>query len=130
MGGCSTTYHLGALFGGKDEPERTASTPAVVTPAVAELPLDAELATAKAAAEALLSRGIKDASAPWEDPRTGARGTVTALASAYAHEGSVCQNFLASYVRDGRETWYQGGACQSGAGWQVREFKPLQRTAT
>ncbi len=55
---------------------------------------------------------------------------VTALGSAYAHEGSVCQNFLASYVRDGRETWYQGGACQSGAGWQVREFKPLQRTAT
>lgn len=128
LAGCSTTYHLGGLFGGKDEPERTASTAPAVTPAGVQGPLEADLAAAKAAAETLLARGIKDASAPWEDPRTGARGTVTALATSYAHEGSVCQNFLASYVLDGRETWYQGGACQSGSGWQVREFKPLQRT--
>ncbi|MEA2935188.1 MAG: hypothetical protein QOD74_1834 [Variibacter sp.] len=129
-GGCSTTYHLGALFGGKEEPERTASTVASVTPAVAHLPLDADLARARAAAEALLVNGVSDSGVPWEDPATGARGTVSPLAAAYTADGSSCQNFLASYVLEGRESWYQGGACQNGNRWQVREFKPLHRTST
>ncbi len=47
-------------------------------------------------------RGDKDASLPWENPETGARGTVTPLAAAYTQDGSTCRDFLASYVRDGR----------------------------
>ena len=44
------------------------------------------------------ARGGKDASAPWENPRTGARGTVTPIASAYTQDGQTCRDFLASYV--------------------------------
>lgn len=132
LAGCSTTYHLGALFGGKDEPERStaaAPTTAVLQPAVVHAPLGADLTVAKAAAEALLARGTKDGSIPWEDPNTGARGTVTALATSSTQDGA-CRTFLASYVNEGRESWYEGSACDTGNRWQVRDMKPLQRTAT
>ncbi len=40
----------------------------------------------------------KDASLPWENPASGARGTVTPVADAYVQEGALCRDFLASYV--------------------------------
>ena len=52
----------------------------------------------RAAASEVLSRGGKDASVPWENPQTGARGTVTPIASAYTQDGFTCRDFLASYV--------------------------------
>lgn len=131
-GGCSTSYQLGSVFG-KDE----AKPEALVSPApatrmsakrTAEMPRDADLALAKAAAAEVLARGSKDASVPWENPRTGARGTVTPIASAYTHDGNLCHDFLASYVRGDQESWYQGDACRSGSKWVVRDIRPLQRT--
>lgn len=127
LGGCSTSFQLGALFG-KDEAktESTASAaPQLVSAPDTEVP---DLAMAKAAAAEVLARGTKDASLPWEDPRTGARGTVTPLASAYPQDGTVCQDFLASYVRGDKESWYQGDACRHGTTWQVRDMRALQRT--
>jgi surface antigen len=77
----------------------------------------------------MLTKGRKDASVPWENPRTGARGTVTPLASAYSQDGFQCHDFLASYVKGEQESWYQGGACRvHGGRWQVRDIRPLQRT--
>ena len=49
----------------------------------------------------LLASGGKDTSVPWENPRTGARGTITPIASAYSQDGLTCRDFLASYMRDG-----------------------------
>ena len=71
----------------------------------------------------------KDASQPWENPRTGARGTVTPIADAYTQDGFQCRDFLASYIRDGAESWLQGDACRAHQGqWTVRKLRPLQRS--
>lgn len=88
---------------------------------------ETDLAYAKvAAAEALARSG--DVSVPWENPGTGARGTVTPLASAYTQDGFVCRDFLASFVRKDSESWLQGEGCRIHQGrWEVRQMKPLQR---
>jgi surface antigen len=92
-------------------------------------PMEADLAIARATVSEALAKGGKDSSMPWENPTTGARGTVTPLASAYSQNGMTCQDFLASYVRNGNESWLQGEACRQGQGrWEVRHMKPWQRT--
>jgi hypothetical protein len=131
-GGCSFSYQLGSLFE-KDEakPEITGSITPASAPAAepAALPPDGDLAYAKAAASDLLSRGGKDASQPWENPRTGARGTVTPIAAAYSQAGFTCRDFLASYVRSGSESWLQGEACRMHRGkWEIRSLKPWKRS--
>ncbi|MBV5269656.1 MAG: hypothetical protein JZU55_06800 [Afipia sp.] len=90
---------------------------------------DADLALARNAASDVLTRGQKDVSQPWENPETGARGSVTPLASTYTNEGRTCRDFLASYVRGANEGWLQGEACQQGKGpWEIRRLKPWKRS--
>ncbi|HAO41439.1 MAG TPA: hypothetical protein DEA80_07975 [Afipia sp.] len=90
---------------------------------------DADLALARNAASDVLTRGQKDVSQPWENPETGARGSVTPLASTYTTEGRTCRDFLASYVRGANEGWLQGEACQQGKGpWEIRHMKPWKRS--
>ena len=43
-------------------------------------PTEADLALARNAASDVLTKGSKDSSQPWENPETGARGSVTPLA--------------------------------------------------
>lgn len=130
-GGCSFSYQLGSLFGkNKDEQagEVTGSMPATTQPGEGN-PADTDLAFARAAAAEVLSRGGKDTSIPWENPDTGARGTVTPIASTYNQDGLVCRDFLASYVRAGAESWLQGEACRMHEGrWEVRSLKPWRRS--
>ena len=64
-------------------------------------------------------------------PESGARGTVTPIASAYTKDGATCRDFLASYVRrQGPETWLQGEACRAkqGAAWEVKSLRPWSRS--
>ncbi len=93
-----------------------------------DTPTESDLAFARNAASDVLTRGGKGASQPWENPQTGARGSVTPLASAYTAEGRTCRDFLASYVRGKSETWMQGAACKSGKHWEIRSMKPWRRT--
>jgi surface antigen len=96
-----------------------------IAPKPAEMPPERDLAYAKAAASEVLRRGEKDASQEWENPVTGARGTVTPIASSYVQDGQTCRDFLASYVTNSAQSWLQGEACQEGrGGWQVRALKP------
>jgi len=89
-----------------------------------------DFAAASAATAALLERD-GGASGSWENPLTGARGTITPLATAYRDNGIECRDFLASYVQEKAETWMQGEACRNGFGrWEVRNFKPWRRTAS
>lgn len=130
LGGCS--YQLGSVFGNGKEPETTASIPSRVVEARASVnaalsPPEADLAYARAAAAEVLARGTKDTSHPWENPHTGARGSVTPLTSAYSANGTTCRDFLASYVRDKAETWLQGEACKYNKGWEVRSLKPWRK---
>jgi surface antigen len=124
-GGCS--YQLGSLFSKSDaDLERTASIPVT---AHTDRGAEADLVLAKAAAAEVLATGAKDASRPWENPRTGARGSVTPIATAYSQDGFTCRDFLASHISREKETWYQGGACRvHGGRWQIRDIRPLQRT--
>jgi surface antigen len=88
-------------------------------------PTDADLAFARNAASDVLTKGDKDASQPWENPETGARGSVTPLARAYSSEGRTCRDFLASYVNGNTESWLQGAACQTDRGlWEIHTLKP------
>ena len=132
-GGCS--YRLSPLAGKDDKADTTVRTGAIAPPktatrtSAATLPPDSDLAFAKAAAADVLNRGNADMSLPWENPQTGARGTVTPIASAHSQAGVTCRDFLASYVREGAESWLQGEACQADQGkWEVKSIRPWRRT--
>lgn len=130
LGGCA--YQLGSMFGtGKSEPETTSSLPPQVADAQASVnsPSESDLAYARMVVAEALTRGGKDTSHPWENPRTGARGSITPLTSAYSSNGVTCRDFLASYVKDRSETWLQGEACKYNKGWEVRTMKPWGKAA-
>lgn len=129
--GCSMSLQLDSLMGkSNDDPESTGSiSPPAGAKAVTQLPPETDLVFTKAAAAEVLSRGGKDSSLPWENPSTGARGTVTPIATAYTMNGALCRDFLASYVKGGAESWMQGEACrQQKGGWEVRQLKPWKRS--
>lgn len=91
-------------------------------------PTAADLAYARTAASDVLTRGDKDASQPWENPATGARGSVTPLAEAYAEDGRTCRDFLASYVNGNNQSWLQGAACKGDHGrWEIHALKPWRQ---
>ena len=93
-----------------------------------EAPTEADMAFARNAASDVLTKGGKDLSQPWENPKTGARGSVTPIAAVYTSEGRTCRDFLASYVNGRSESWLQGAACQSGQGqWEIHTLKPWRQ---
>jgi hypothetical protein len=123
-GGCSMSYQLDSLFGSKNDVTDSITPPPGALGAQ-QLPPDDDLAYTRAAASEVLRRGEKYASIPWENPRTGARGTVTPIASAYSQGGETCRDFLASYLKGSDQSWLQGEACKHTSGvWQVRSIKP------
>ena len=128
LAGCS--YQLDSLKSKSDaELEYTGSIRAPGPKVATTLPPEHDLAVARAAVSELLTKGGKDTSMPWENPYTGARGTITPIAQAYNQDGLTCHDFLASYVRDGNEAWMQGEACRIPQGkWEVRTMKPWNRT--
>ncbi len=128
-GGCSFSYQLDNLLAKKDDAEPSAPLRPAVPRTSAEPPAEADLAIARAALSEVLAKGGKHASVPWENPKTGARGTVTPLASGHDQGGTTCRDFLASYVKDGSESWLQGEACRAAHGkWEVRNLRPWKNT--
>ena len=123
-GGCSMSRTDGA-FAKMDDSEVTGS---IAAPAAGPAPTESDLAFARNAASDVLTKGDKDSSQPWENPETGARGSVTPLAQAYTSDGRTCRDFLASYVNGSNESWLQGAACQTGHGrWEIHTLKPWRR---
>lgn len=100
-----------------------------IAPASPPTPTESDLAFARNAASDVLTKGDKDSSQPWENPETGARGSVTPLAQSYASEdGRTCRDFLASYVNGRAESWLQGAACKASHGqWEIHTLKPWKR---
>jgi surface antigen len=130
-GGCAFSYKLDSMSGKTGDKVETAGV--LQTDGVRQSTgpdmAEADLAVARAAASEVLSRGGKDASLPWENPQTGARGTVTPIAAAYTQDGFLCRDFLASYVKNGGEAWIRGEACRLHKGrWEVRTLRPWQRS--
>lgn len=130
-GGCSFSYQLDSMF--SRERAANGDTPTASAHQVSPRPQSStgmfSLAAIYAAVSEALGKGGSSASVPWEDPATGARGTVTPLSSAYVQHGTTCRDFLASYVRGGSEAWLQGEACRSAQDrWEVRNMRPWRRT--
>ena len=95
----------------------------------AAIPTETDLALTRNAASDVLTKGDKDASQPWENPETGARGSVTPLAQAYTSDGRTCHDFLASYVNGSTESWLQGAACRTDHGrWEIHSLKPWKQS--
>ena len=124
-GGCSLS-RTDPAFARMEDGEVTGSIAAAQ--ASVPVPTESDLAFARNAASDVLTKGDKDSSQPWENPETGARGSVTPLAEAYSSEGRTCRDFLASYVNGRSENWLQGAACQSSQGrWEIHSLKPWRR---
>ena len=127
-GGCSLSRPDGSAFAKMDENNEV--TGAITPPAGPPVPTESDLAFARTAASDVLTKGDKDSSQPWENPETGARGSVTPLSQAYASDdGRTCRDFLASYVKGRAESWLQGAACKGGEGrWEIRTLRPWKRS--
>jgi surface antigen len=124
-GGCSLS-RADSSFARMGDNDVTGSISA--TRSSAPTPTEGDLAFARDAASDVLTKGDKDSSQPWENPETGARGSVTPLAQAYSSEGRTCRDFLASYVNGPAESWLHGAACQSGQGrWEIHSLKPWKQ---
>jgi hypothetical protein len=129
LGGCSFSYQLDSAFSKKGDAEQTGSLRQNAAKPAPEPPAEGDLAIARAAVSEVLTKGGKDVSMPWENPNTGARGTLTPLAADYDQDGRTCRDFLASYVKNGSESWLQGEACRAGRGkWEVRNLRPWKST--
>jgi len=124
-GGCGQS-RIDNAFAKMDDRAVTGSTALAQAGGLA--PTEADLAFARNAASDVLTKGDKDSSQPWQNPETGARGSVTPLAHAYLSDGRTCRDFLASYVNGRTESWLQGAACQTGHGrWEIHTLKPWTR---
>jgi surface antigen len=124
-GGCAMS-HTDSAFARMEGREVTGSLRPSLSAAPG--PTEADLAFARNAASDVLTKGDKDSSQPWENPGTGARGSVTPLAAAYDSDGRTCRDFLASYVNGASERWLQGAACQSvGGRWEIHSMKPWKQ---
>jgi hypothetical protein len=143
LGGCAVSGPLGSMFAkNKDKDDARAAASEDVTGSIgkpaatpasgstAGLPSETDLVFARMAIVDVLQRDSKAISSPWENPGSGARGTVTPLASAYNKDGATCRDFLASYLRrQGAETWLQGEACRAKQGdWEVKSMRPWTRS--
>jgi surface antigen len=125
LGGCSVSRNDSAFAQLEDRKDVTGS----IGSASADSPSETDLAFARTAASDVLTKGDKDSSQPWENPASGARGSVTPLAAAYASEGRTCRDFLASYVKGRSESWLHGAACKSAQGrWDILSLKPWRRS--
>ena len=127
VGGCSLSRNEDA-YAKVEAADITGSISATARPSSDE-PTEIDLAFARNAASDVLTKGDKDSSQPWENPATGARGSVTPLASAYTVDGRQCRNFLASYVRERSERWLQGAGCRTVHGrWEIHSVSPWRKS--
>jgi hypothetical protein len=136
--GCAVSGPLGSMFAHRQSDgmqayasgDATGSTRPIAASSAAALPAETDLVFARMAIVEVLGRDSKKGvSAPWENPSSGAHGTVTPVASAYHRDGVTCHDFLASYVRQGSEAWLQGDACREKKGkWEVKSLRPWTRS--
>lgn len=123
---------MGGMFGDdKDEEVVTSSiTPqpvAVAAVAPTTIVPDVDWRASKGAFSQAMNRTDAGASVMWDNPATGARGSITPLSKTGPSEhGRTCRTFLLSRVQGGDESWHQGEACLAGkAGWKVVTVRPL-----
>ncbi|MCL2715389.1 MAG: RT0821/Lpp0805 family surface protein [Alphaproteobacteria bacterium] len=111
VAGCAFTRSDFGSFTRAGDGDITGSIKKTVTPT------DSDLAFVRTAASDVLNRGTRDSSQHWENPETGAHGSVTPIGEVYrAETGKKCRDFLASHVNGRAESWLRGAGCQGGRG--------------
>ncbi|KAA5600360.1 RT0821/Lpp0805 family surface protein [Blastochloris sulfoviridis] len=126
LSGCAAiSIPMGGLFG--DDADDTTVTGSVKTPPALTPVPDMDWRAARGALSQAMSRTDAGASVMWDNPLTGARGSITPLSAAVASAaGKTCRTFLLSRVFGDNETWHQGEACLNGKhGWKVQAVRPL-----
>ncbi len=64
----------------------------------------------------------------WDNPDSGAKGTISPIGNAFLAKHDICRVFVAMVAAQGPEEWFQGSACRVMAGdWKVNEIKPWKR---
>jgi surface antigen len=119
LSGCAISTQLGPIFGGGDDQTTTGS----ITPRdkrFSNAMTDEDWAHARAALDVALAERPAAEPAQWDNPRSGLRGTVAPVASAYQADDGTCHAFVASLVEGTDTHWYQGRACRAGEErWRV-----------
>lgn len=130
LGGCAFSMPSVFSFGKDDAMAKADVTGAIpVNRLPSGLPPEEDLAVARSAITEVLGMGRRDFSTSWENPKTGARGTVTPVSTAYSNDGMRCHDFLASHIVGRAETWMRGEACQVEQGrWEVKVLRPWKRS--
>ena len=109
-GGCSFSRNDTSAYAKADDSDLTGS---IARPAKDAAPTETDLAFARNAASDVRSKGGKDSSQHWENPVTGARGSMTPMTHSYADaNGRRCRNFIAIYVHGNTEVWHHAAGCQ------------------
>ena len=126
-GGCAMPSMFG--FGKDDAMAKAETTGSIPTGKLTSgLPPEDDLVHTRSAITEVLGMGRKDFSTAWENPKTGARGTVTPVSKPYEQDGARCHDFLASHINGRTETWMRGEACQQPQGkWEVKVLRPWKR---
>ena len=121
LGGCAMSFPMGSML------------PEDVTGSMATVPFGALLdeedrRREKAALATALDPQGDGSTVHWENPTSGRKGALTAVAHAYPQDAKVCRAFLGE-LRDGTTSRsVQGTACALAAGdWEVRDVKPFKK---
>jgi surface antigen len=120
LGGCAISTPLGPIFGGDDD----TSTGSVMLPdnRFASTMSESDWTFAQGAVRSALDSTPERPPAPWHNPATGSKGTISPVASAFAVDGALCQAFTAVVTTGGQTSFYQGRACRTGSKpWTVTE---------
>ncbi len=66
----------------------------------------------------------------WDNPDSGAKGSVSPIGNAFLVQHDICRVFIAAVVEKAREDWFQGTACRVTPGeWRIKDVKPWKRPA-
>jgi surface antigen len=125
VGGCSTTIPLPSFIA--TDNEATGSIPRVVSPLSASLD-EEDWRRAKGALAVALDPQGDGAAVNWDNPKSGAKGSVTPVGDAYAKEERVCRAFVADIGGEAPAKSVTGTGCRDKGGeWAVSDVKPWKK---
>ncbi|WP_050763914.1 RT0821/Lpp0805 family surface protein [Beijerinckia indica] len=129
MGGCSVSIPMSPLI---DRETVTGSLPSKLTP---PLPLapgldDEDRRLAKTALATALDPTANGRTIEWANPRSGVRGSFTAVGKAPDPRGRTCATFIADVIQERTTRPLRGRACAEHAGaWTIVEIERREGSA-